>query len=214
MGKEGLVLKGDLVDTVFVPQRRHLVGDARGRKAGPTPCVYRRIGTKRTAKAAPLRRDVVDLAFLFQREVALDRNQRVIVPWILIQVAQRAGRTSACGARWPRGTTVPGQPAMAAPVASRSMISLKVSSPWPITATSTAGSRDALAGEQRRMPTAPNNRARRSLRLDRLRNGKSVVDRGAREHADAKADRIVRGLEHPLDRVRFEPAIDDDDLDL
>ena len=194
-GEEGLVLKIDVVEMIPVPQFLQSQRHADRFEPHPLALIDERIGAERAAKIATLRGDEIQLPFTFELEVALNRDQIVIVCTEPVDLCQRSrgilphsavglshGAAQAVVQRLPGGEPLDdlGEGFLALP--SHGDIDRWLD--------------QALTRKHRRMPAAPHNGQIRASAASRRAIPERIGDRSAGQHGDAQTQRAVQLRHH------------------
>jgi hypothetical protein len=193
-----LVLEGQVLYHIALMQILDFLADALGRESGPASLEHRRVRAKGTAEAASLRRDVIELPRLLALEIPLNGNQRIVVRRELIEILQRLCEQAADAL------------AVDQPLDDLAERVFALAGDDDVD----DGFAETLIGEERRMPSTPDDWTVRLCCFDRTRHGQRIVNRRTGQHRHADTQRTFRRFDHRADRVGFEAAVDDDDVDL
>jgi hypothetical protein len=205
------ILEREVVEAVAPPEHLDLLAHPRRLEPDPFALVDERIGAEGAAEIAALRRDIIELALAFERVVALDRQQAIVVGAEGIDVAKRAGRV---GVRMAVGRTIGAAKTAIQGLATFQAIQDLSKGFFALRLHGDVDARliQALTAEHRGMPAAPDYGQIRPVGLGRARYLHRVADRIPRQHADAEAQRVIQVSKHGMLWVVFQPSIDDHDL--
>ena len=184
--EEGLVLEVHVIEAVALPQLPQAQRHAYRVEADPLALIDERVGAERAAEVAALRGDVIELALALELEVALDRDQRVVVRAEHLQRQQRPRRHSPAPSH-PRGAPCcPGSPSSDSPALRRRDDLREGSLALPAHDHVHAGlARHSRANMDGCQPPQTTGSSGRAL-LGRAGHAQRVRDRRAGQHGDSR----------------------------